>query len=221
MTKLLTQDMSLGVNTLDDGYLSSADDIAVIDVSNLKNVSIYLNQVDDFAELDLQTVTTNVDTVIRARVRGETPHVVFQAGASTGAGTITDVGGVVTVTFKTAVSTVADIVTLLDTSTSVAVKSAGTGTNVLAVVDDDFASTPLVLGAATFSLDVEKTSDGTNWSVVDSVTESEMPSGDNVAAELTLSDSHGMPTATKQVRITLSAISGSPRFTAIAAGLER
>jgi hypothetical protein len=218
--KLLTQAATPVVNTLADGYLSSVADTAVIDVSGLSNVSIYVNQVDDFAQLDLGTKTVNVDTVVRARVRGATPHVVFQAGAANGAGTITDIAGVVTVTFKTAVSTVTQIEALIATSTSIAVLTPGTGAHVLAIVDDDFTDSPLVLGAATFTVDVEKSSDGVNWSVVDSVTETDMPSGDNVAAELTLSDSHGMPTPTKQVRVTLSAMTGACRFTAVAAGVQ-
>lgn len=220
--KIQTKEMTLSVNALEDDLLSSVNDIAIIDVSDLKNVSVLLNQVDETAQLDLGSVTVNVDTVIRAVTPGALPTISFTAGALTGAGTIVeDVDAqTVAITFKTAVSTVADIEALLATSEVVAIVTAGTPANVLVVVDDDFAAEPLVLDAATFTATLEKSSDGVNWSTVGSYTEATMPSGASVSSELTLSDSHGMPTLAKQVKITLTAMTGASRFSAVAAGAQ-
>lgn len=219
--KIQTKEMTLVVNVLEDDLLSSVNDVAAIEVSDLNNISILVNQIDETAQLDLATVTTNVDTVIRAVTPGALPTISFAAGAPSGAGTIVEdvLLQTVAITFQTAVSTVADIEALLATSEVVAIVTAGTAANVLAVVDDDFAAEPLVADAATFTVTVEKTSDGINWTTVGTVEETAMPAGANVCSELTLSDANGMPTLAKQVKITLTAMVGANRFSVVAAGV--
>lgn len=218
--KIQTRDMTLTVNTLDDGVLSSVGDVALMDVSDLKNVSLYVNRVSDKAILDLGDVTVHVDTVIISKVSGDAPTISFAAGAGAGAGTIVEDLDLKTIviTFKTAVSTVADIEALLATSDLVDILTAGTPANVLAVVDDDFAATPLAANAATFTVTVEKSPDGVSFSTVDTVDQTDLPDGTATAKELTLSDSHGMPTIAKQLRITLTAMTGGAAFSAVAAG---
>ncbi len=216
---MITRSMALQVNDAEDGFLSTVADVATVDVSGLRNVSVMLNQIGDVAILDLHSLTTNVDTVIRAVTPGATPSVVFTAGASLQAGTITELNNVVTITFKNGVSTVTDIEALIAQSTLIEVFTAGTGANVLATTDDDFTSTPLALATSTFSLVVEKSLDGTNWTAIDTYDESDMPTGDNKAFEITLSDVNGRPLIVKQVRVTLSAMTGANSFTVLAAGL--
>ena len=67
---------------------------------------------------------------------------------------------------------------------------------------------------------VEKTVDGTNWATVASKTQADFPAGANKSVELTLSDSNGMPTRAKQIRVTLSGHSGTGTYTMGVAGTQ-
>lgn len=103
------------------------------------------------ATLDTATKTTHSNTVIQAVAPGTGGNaitVAYVADAGAKAGTITDVGGMVTVHFDDGVSTIADVEALLATATSVSVKTAGTGATVLHTGVDAFAATPLAGGFA-------------------------------------------------------------------------
>ncbi len=200
-------------------FIAEVDDSVVVDVTGLQNVSLYAAMAADFAILDLSGVTTDVDTVIQAITPGAIPHIVLQPGAADGVGTIAEVGDVVTLTFKTTVTTVTQLEALIAQSTLISVLTPGTGTNVLDTADDSVSDTPLALGSATFTLDIEKSADGVNFSAVGSFSEGDFATA-NAAAELTLSDSHGMPTTAKLVRATLSALTGAAHFSLTAAGMQ-
>lgn len=219
-TRLITKAATPGVNSLADGLISTVADTAVVDVRDMKNVSVMVNQVGDFATLDLGGHLTHFNTVVRSRHSGDTPHVIVQAGAGSGAGTITDISGVTTITFDSTVSTVTQMEALIATSTLIAVLTPGTGANVLTAVGsaDVLSSTPLVLGTSTFSIALEKSSDGSNWVPLATVTHTQVGAGANVASETTLSDSNGMPLMTKMVRATLSSMTGVNAFSLSAAG---
>jgi len=219
--KLETRDATLTVNALDDDVLSSVGDVAIVEVAGLKNVSLYLNRRSDKAILNLATVTVNVDTVVIAATAGELPTISFTAGAAAGAGTIVEDlnAKTVAITFKTAVTTVTQIEALLATSVLLNILTPGTGANVLVIVDDDFAATPLAMNAATFTLTVEKSNDGTNFAAHTTVTQAAMPNGTSVAKEVTLSAANGVSLTAKQLKVTLSAMTGGAAFSAVAAGV--
>lgn len=220
--KLITKTATPVVNSLADGLISTVADSAVIDVSGMTNVSVMINQKGDFATLSLGATLTHFNTIVRARVAGATPSVIVQAGAGAKAGTITDVSGVVTLTFDSTVSTVADMEALIATSTSIQTLTPGTGASILTGVAsaDILASTPLALDTSTFSIAVEKSVDGTNWAPLATITHTQIPGGDNKCAEVTLSDSDHQPSAVRRVRATLSSMTGANTFSMSAGGLD-
>lgn len=74
----------------------------------------------------------------------------------------------------------------------------------------------------TVTLVLEKTVDGTNWSVIDASTvEGDFVAGANTALEFTLSDANGMPTHAKQVRARMTVHTGTGSYTLTAAGSLR
>jgi len=93
----------------------------------------------DRGELDLDTVTANVDTIIQARDRGAAVFVEFINDAVAAAGTIEDdeLTNTVTIHFKSSVTatTVAQVEALIATSTLIEVQTAGTGATSLAAGD--------------------------------------------------------------------------------------
>ncbi len=217
---MITRVHTMGVNDAEDGVLSTVEDTAIVDVSGLRNVSLMINQTA-FALLDLDSITTNVDTVIRALNADAIPTIAFEDGAGANAGTITEdvEAGTIVIAFKNGGSTVAHIEALIATSELIAIYAAGTGAAVLATTDDEFSATPLALDAATFSLVVEKTNDGTNWSTIDTYDESDFPVGSAKSFEITLSETNGRSIQAKQVIVTLSAMAGANSFSLTAVGL--
>lgn len=105
------------------------------------------------AELDLGTMTMNVDTAIAAidaGTAGNTITIELVADGVAGAGSILEVGTNVRLSYLADVTTVADIEALLAVSELVEVATAGTGANVL-TADDAFASEALTGGTAATS----------------------------------------------------------------------
>lgn len=105
------------------------------------------------ATLNLQGAgkSTNIDIIVAAKVAGTggnaiTITTVADAGAQ--AGTISEVGNAITIHYKDAVSTVADIRALLATSTLVDLVTNGTGATVLHAPGDTFGPTNLAGGQA-------------------------------------------------------------------------
>lgn len=100
------------------------------------------------ASLALATKTTHWNTVVQdptAGAAGNAVTVAAVADAGAKAGSVTDVAGVVTFHFKDATSTVADMEALMPV-TDLAVKTAGTGANVLHAGVDEFTATHLAGG---------------------------------------------------------------------------
>lgn len=100
------------------------------------------------AELDLSTLTDNVDTVIRAIADGTDGNAItieLVADGATGAGALLELVTNVRISYLADVTTVADIEALLASSTLVEVETAGTGASVLDA-GDAFASAPLAGG---------------------------------------------------------------------------
>lgn len=238
MAKLLTKDMTLVVNTLDDDLLSSAGDVAVIDVSDLKNISIYLNhRLDDAdvigrlkAELDLAVPgSATLNTVIEATSAGTGGNsLTFRTltGGPAG-GTLSRIGNAFTYTYSDGVTTVADleadINALAGADDLIAVKTPGTGGNVLADPADTFGATALAGGTdgeGNFTLVVEKSVDGVNFAALATLDQTDFPDGADVAKEITLSDANGMPVLAKQIRATLSVLEDSSKFSVVAAGVQ-
>lgn len=202
--KHVLQSSHIVLNALSDGFLSTIADNAVADVSGMENLSVAVNLVNRFAKLAL--ALTHFDTVVRAKVAGATPHLVVVPGAATGAGTIGEVGNVVTLTYKTAVSTVAQMEALIATSTLIKVLTPGTQANVLATIGDDLADTALSLSTPTFTVLVEKSIDGTNFSTIATLTNTDFSTSANDSVHTALSDATGMPLAAKMVRARLTAL---------------
>lgn len=103
------------------------------------------------ARLDLATKTAHVDIIIAAKTAGTGGNAItiaFVADAGAGAGSITEVGNVITVHYKDAVSTVADIRALLATSTLIDLVTNGTGATVLHDPADTFGAANLAGGQA-------------------------------------------------------------------------
>lgn len=101
------------------------------------------------SSLDLDPLTLNVDTIIRARVGGVggdnisielTPD-------GTGAGNLTYNGNAVTYHFEDSITTVADFETAIAASTLIEVMAAGTPANIFANPNDVLAATPLAGGS--------------------------------------------------------------------------
>lgn len=106
------------------------------------------------ASLDLDaTLTTHCDTIIENAVAGAVGNlttIAFAAGSTVDEGEYDESAfPAITFTFKTGVTTVADFEAAVTASTRLDVKTAGTGANVLAVADDDFAATALAGGTNT------------------------------------------------------------------------
>jgi hypothetical protein len=106
------------------------------------------------AELDLDTLAVNLDTVIESVLGGTVGHsytltTVHSAGAPN-AGTLSRIGTAFTYTYKGATTTVANfeaaVAALAGADKLIQVKTPGTGGNVLADTDDEFAATALAGG---------------------------------------------------------------------------
>jgi len=101
------------------------------------------------ATLDLGTVTTNVDTVIAAAeagADGNSTTIAFVADG-TGAGTLDESAFPdIVFHFENGVTTVANFETAVGASTNLVVDTAGTGGNLLATGDDEFAAENLTGG---------------------------------------------------------------------------
>lgn len=108
--------------------------------------------------LDLSTKTTHCDTVIQAALPGAAPTVpgdgltiaFVQSAGAPAAGALTNVGKAYTFTFKGGVTTVANFETAIAASADLAVKTPGTGANILAVTVDEFTATALAGAADAF-----------------------------------------------------------------------
>jgi Protein of unknown function (DUF3383) len=100
--------------------------------------------------LALGGLITHMNTVVESTDTYPTPTLQFVHGAVAEAGTITDVAGVVTVTFDTTVSLPSDIEALLATATSIRIRSANSLSNTaLTTAADEFTATPLAVATAT------------------------------------------------------------------------
>lgn len=104
------------------------------------------------AELDLDTVTGDIDTIIEAAAPGVegndiTVTIVGDSGAAEGV-TIEEVGNAVTIHFETGVSTIADLETAIGADSDlIAVKTTGTGATVLDAATDECTAESLAGGA--------------------------------------------------------------------------
>lgn len=78
-----------------------------------------------------------------------------------------------------------------------------------------------LVDAGTCTILVEKSIDGTNWALAQSLAESDFPAGANKSKEVTLSDANGMATSAVQVRVTLSVVGGGGHYDAHVAGTQR
>jgi hypothetical protein len=220
MLKQVLQKAALITNAHADGFISSVNDNAVIDVASLKNASIMINQVANYAILDLISKTVHIDTKVVARVAGATPNIVIAGGAGAKAGTLTETSTTSTFTLDTTVSTVADFEALLATSVLMKVLVAGTPTNTFITANDAFTTTPLSLSSPTFSISLEQTVDGTNWAALATKIQSAFTTANNDAVEVTLSVSDANNLPVKQVRATLTAMLGANQFSLNAMGLQ-
>lgn len=72
--------------------------------------------------------------------------------------------------------------------------------------------------AGTCTILVQKSVDGTNFATVATLAETDFPAGANRSKEVTLSDANGMPLRAKQIKVTLSAVSGGGVYSATVAG---
>lgn len=102
------------------------------------------------AELDMATVTTNIDTVVAAAAAGTagnawTINVIDGAAAKAGLAFEDTVNKVFTAILQIGTSDVADFETLITASANLAVKTGGTGATVTAAADVSYAS-PLAGG---------------------------------------------------------------------------
>lgn len=115
---------------------------------------LYLSTVaDDKAELDLDTVTGDVDTIIEATSAGAAGNAITIAFVAdgTGAGSFTRVGSAFTFHYQSGVTTVTNFETavaaLAGADDLIAVKTPGTGSNTFDDPADTLAATPLAGGA--------------------------------------------------------------------------
>lgn len=102
------------------------------------------------AVLDLSTLTTHDNTILRAKIGGnggDAISVVLQK-RSTGTGvSYTENGNVATILYQDGVSTVLDVETAITTSSTILeIQSSGTGANILSDPADSFAATHLAGG---------------------------------------------------------------------------
>lgn len=101
------------------------------------------------AFLNLATVTTHVDTIIRAKVPGrggDSISIAFVKRTSGSGITYSENGNAITVLYEDAVSTVATFEAALSASTLIEIQSAGTPGNVLHDPADTFGTTHLASG---------------------------------------------------------------------------
>lgn len=222
MLKHIIQEAAMVVNSLEDGFLSSVGDEAVVDVRGMRNTSISLNLISNVAILDLSTKTTHFNTVVGAKNSASPPSIIVGHTAGSKAGTISETGNTTTLEYDPTVSQVSDMEALLATSIYMNIITHGTAGNTLATPADDVASTPLAAADATFSVLIEKTTDGTNWTTVATVAQSAFPSLSkiNVSVEETLSQADARPDPVLQVRASLTAMDGVVRLSLSAAGLQ-
>jgi hypothetical protein len=233
MGKMITQTATMTVDGNSDGFLSQANDVAQVDVRNLTKLSVYINHVQDtvplvghlHAALDLATKTTHCNTVIEeaaAGTGGNSTTIAFVAGDSINAGHLDESGyPAIVFHFKTAVTTVANFETAIAASVHLAVRTPGTGANVLAVTVDEFTATNLAGGTSsegTFSMLVEKSVDGVNFATHTTVTQTDFGDGNSTAKEVTFSDSNGMPLSVQTVKVTLTAVEDTNEFSVTAVG---
>lgn len=104
------------------------------------------------AELDLDTVTGGLDTIVQAQIAGvegnDITITVVGDSAPAGGVTIDEVGNAVTIHFEDGVSTVADVETAIGAESDlIEVKTTGTGATVLASPADECTDESLALGA--------------------------------------------------------------------------
>jgi hypothetical protein len=102
------------------------------------------------AELDLDPLTTHVDTVIQSRVGGTDGNSISIAFANdgSGAGSLTASGFALTFHFQTGVTTVTNFETAVAASTLIEIQSVGTGANIFTTGGDTLAATHLAGGTA-------------------------------------------------------------------------
>jgi len=346
--KILTRDATLTVNDAEDGFLSSANDVAIVDVRDMHSITLYVNHATDDlgqpngtpASLDLNTVGDTIDTVVEATepgTAGENITVTFVADSDEDEGELAVAGTAVTFHFKDGVTTVSnfedavtaltgddDIIgvatpgtgastldaavkaeldldplavnadTVLEAVTAgddgnnitltfvhsagapnagsltrvltaftftykgtvttvqnfedavgaltgddalIAVKTPGTGANVLADTDDEFGPSnfangdsndefgpePLAGGTdgeGEFDLVLETTIDGTNYAPLATLDETDFEEGSGLSVEIPLVNEYGMMKRVREVKITLTAIEDSSKFSMTAVGVE-
>jgi hypothetical protein len=119
-------------------------------VPNIGTFTISTNPTNAKAELDLDTPSAALDTIVQAKLRGTGGNSITIAMAAdsdpAGGVTIEEVGNVITIHVEDGVSTVLDVETAITAeSTLIEVKTAGTAATVLAGADA-FAATALAGG---------------------------------------------------------------------------
>lgn len=122
-------------------------------VPNVGTLTLTGNPTNAKASLDLDaTLTTNCDTVIENAVAGAVGNlttIAFTADG-TGAGTLDESAfPAIVFHYESGVTTVADFEAAVTAGAALDVRTPGTGVNVLAVGDDDFAATALAGGTNT------------------------------------------------------------------------
>lgn len=220
---------TLTVNTLADGFLSSANDVAIVDVGELREISLYINRVTSDneaarASLDFATLgAAGVDTVVEARDFGSGLGItVALVGDRTdGTEVIEEVGTAVTIHVDDDVTTIAEMEAAIDAqSTLIQVKTPGTGATVIDTTADGFTATPLAGGDGGVSLVIEKSIDGVNWSPVGTVDTLSFGEGQgaNRSAAVVLRDANSMSLLAKQIKVTLASIQDQTRYSVVAVG---
>lgn len=236
--KILTRDATAVINDAEDGLLSSAGDTMMVDCRDMQVVSLFVNHVfDDLAQtngtrssLDLSGPGTNIDTVIEAvdpGVAGDTITITFVDGSTADDGELTVVGLDVTFAFKTTVTTVGDfeaaVAALTGDDAIIQVQTPGTGATALVSTVDEFGPTSLAGGAdgeGGFDLVIETTIDGVNFAPHAALDETDFSDGSNLSVEVALRDGNGMPKRMTQVRVTLSTLDDTSKFSVTAVGTQ-
>lgn len=233
--RLITKTATLVVNDAEDGFLSTVNDVAIADVSEMSSIQVSVNHLTDNpgqtngtqSELDLSGPGTNVDTVIQAvdaGLAGDDITITFVDGGS-GVGLLTRTGLDFTFTFENGVTTVEDfedaVAALTGADALIEVKTPGTPAATLATTDDEFGPTNLAGGAdgeGQFTIVIEKSIDGVNFAPVATIDETDFADGDNVSSIFSIVDGNNMPLRTRQLKFTLTALDDDDKFSVVVNG---
>lgn len=203
---------------------------------------------DGSLSLTAGSLTTHIDSVIKA-VDNDVAVTIQGVADGPSGGKLDETGyPAIVFHFEDGVTTVTEFETLVTDSHHLILVTPGTGANVLTAGGDVFVATALATGtinsntdiavvdvsnmtnismfvnqlvdSGTCTLVLEKTIDGVNWaSAHANLSEASFATGANKAVEITLSDTNGMATVAKQLRVSCTAYGASGTYTLTASGL--